>query len=414
MFDESGFETSDVSLWYVCYDKIKGCNVILDYLDDMKEGDEGRKEHIRGEAYALRGFYYLMLTNFFGMPYNYGNPEEHTAVPIKLYSGVTTDYDELRRASVADCYRQIERDLREGARLMYEHRESQSTKLTRLNYLAAYALLSRMHLYTEDYDSVLAYADSVLQYKDELLDLKANESVSVYYTKAPVEILWTMSQYLPLASVTGDPKPYLASDEFLGLYKADIEEEILDLRCAYTPALVAMPLATWVRKGTKYLTLNGVTQRIPFPAVIIKGSYLNNDVNTGGIRTAEMYLNRAEVYCRRYVVSGNVSDAQRAIDDLNELREHRFRAGYVNKELNDFATAEELLAFCLRERRRELCAEANHRWFDLRRLGMPELKHTYIDPEDGTKTEYVLFEKSPMYQLPIPEEVVRRNPSLGK
>ena len=62
------------------YSRIKGCNVILEYMDQM-DGDEVKQEHLRGEAYFLRGFYYFYLTNFFGFPYNYGNPAENPAGP---------------------------------------------------------------------------------------------------------------------------------------------------------------------------------------------------------------------------------------------------------------------------------------------------------------------------------------------
>ena len=82
--------------------------------------------------------------------------------------------------------------------------------------------------------------------------------------------------------------------------------------------------------------------------------------------------------------------------------------------MDAFADAEELLAFCLRERRRELCFEGNHRWFDLRRLGMPEIKHVFLDQDNGYGTEYVLQKEDPRYVLPIPDEVTKRNPNLKR
>ena len=132
----------------------------------------------------------------------------------------------------------------------------------------------------------------------------------------------------------------------------------------------------------------------------------------GGIRIAEVYLNRAEANIRKYISSGLQEKARLALADLNELRKNRFKAGYADKQLANFTDGEELLEFCLRERRRELCSEANHRWFDLRRLGMQELKHVYIDDDNGRETEYVLYKNDSRYVLPIPEEVIRRNPNL--
>ena len=78
----------------------------------------------------------------------------------------------------------------------------------------------------------------------------------------------------------------------------------------------------------------------------------------------------------------------------------------------DFTNADELLEFCLRERRRELCYDGNHRWFDLRRLGLPEITHIFLDNDNGHETKYVLQKNDSRYVLPIPGEVLRRNPNL--
>ena len=61
MFDE-GEGGNIVDYWELPYRKIKGCNVVLDYLDKV-EGSKTRKENLRGEALTLRAFYYLMLVN---------------------------------------------------------------------------------------------------------------------------------------------------------------------------------------------------------------------------------------------------------------------------------------------------------------------------------------------------------------
>ena len=66
MFDEGG-GGEDLSFWKIPYERIKGCYVVLEYVDGM-QGDEMRREHLKGEAYALRGFYYYMLVYFFGLP----------------------------------------------------------------------------------------------------------------------------------------------------------------------------------------------------------------------------------------------------------------------------------------------------------------------------------------------------------
>ena len=148
-------------------------------------------------------------------------------------------------------------------------------------------------------------------------------------------------------------------------------------------------------------------------AGVVKGFYLS-DWCSAGVRNAELYLNRAEGYIRKYMKSGDVGDAQLALNDLNTLRQNRFDArGFVEKTLEDFnGDGQALLEFCWRERRRELCGEVNHRWCDLRRQGMPQVTHVYIDSDNGTEMEYILQKEDPRYALVIPDEIRELNPNL--
>ena len=191
MFDEScGYE--DLSFWKVPYERIKGCNLVIEYAPKMN-GDETKRNHLIGEAYALRGFYYMFLVNCFSLPYNYGDPTTNLGVPLKLASGVTEEL--FKRNSVAEVYQQIERDLLKGAELMEENK--MNFYFTRLNAAASYALLVRMYVYMGDWDNVLKYADKVLDMKPDLLNLQEQQtslwsSYSVYVNTCSTEILWGM------------------------------------------------------------------------------------------------------------------------------------------------------------------------------------------------------------------------------
>ena len=130
---------------------------------------------------------------------------------------------------------------------------------------------------------------------------------------------------------------------------------------------------------------------------------------TKGMRVAEAYLNRAEVYARKYLLTKDEEMRRLALNDLNTLREARFTDPYVKLDIMD---GEELLKACLDERRLEFSFE-DHRWFDLRRLGMPALQHTFSIVKGQVQT--VRLEKnSSKYVLPIPREVRERNPELDK
>jgi len=112
-------------------------------------------------------------------------------------------------------------------------------------------------------------------------------------------------------------------------------------------------------------------------------------------------LNRAEAYAQMPDKSAE------ALSDLNELRKKRIE-GYEDVNITDPVA---LLDTIRKERRLELCFEG-HRWFDLRRYGMPEIKHVYQESETAPKMVYTLKEKDRMYTLPIPPSVMEKNRQL--
>ena len=109
-------------------------------------------------------------------------------------------------------------------------------------------------------------------------------------------------------------------------------------------------------------------------------------------RTAELYLNRAEAYAEKYA-AGDAASGAKAVDDINALRKKRIAsASYIDYSLSN---AEDLIQFIRAERRRELCFENPHRWFDLRRSTRPRLEKVL----DGTR--YVLEENDAAIHWPF-------------
>ena len=119
------------------------------------------------------------------------------------------------------------------------------------------------------------------------------------------------------------------------------------------------------------------------------------------LRSGEIYLNKAEAQA--------MLDQADAINTMKELMNKR----YADHKLPviDGLSGKELIQFIREERRKELCFEG-HRWFDLRRQGMPEIKHTYKAEKGGAVYEYVLQQGDPMYTIPFPNSVVLQNRAL--
>ncbi|HMT75857.1 MAG TPA: RagB/SusD family nutrient uptake outer membrane protein, partial [Chitinophagaceae bacterium] len=129
-----------------------------------------------------------------------------------------------------------------------------------------------------------------------------------------------------------------------------------------------------------------------------------------GLRIAEDYLNRAEAKIQKAIkAGGNPTLLQEALNDLNTLRISRYdtRMPYVQVSITD---AQELLSFCRDERRREFPFDG-HRWFDLRRYGMPSISHFY-EENTGTGQTFTLAKGDSRYTLPIPKAVLQRNAML--
>ena len=90
------------------------------------------------------------------------------------------------------------------------------------------------------------------------------------------------------------------------------------------------------------------------------------------------------------------------------MRAKRFAAeDFTRLDIND---ADELILFVRDERRRELCFE-DHRWYDLRRWGMPEIKHVW-NISSGTSVIYTLNLSDKGYTVPIPDEAMEANAAL--
>ena len=408
MFNERAGSHERVNAWKVYYNKIMGANTVLEYLDEVI-GEQASKDNLRGQALTMRGWYYFLLVNLFGLPYNYGDPTENMGVPLKLKMEITGSY--YRRNSVAEVYEQIEKDLLDGINLLENNPIVMSEY--KINALAAKSILSRVYLYMENWDGVLRYTNEVLAEKSELTALasadeaafvwQGSNAFGVYNMTTSNEVIWLYSNMgetstFYTAGSFNYRAPFGVSDDLMDLYEFENDTEkknFKDLR----PFLYFSTSAYFLQGLPVYYQLYGC-----------KCGKQSLTIGTKGIRTAELYLNRAEAYTRKFIALGDDNDRKLALADLNNLRRHRYDTRNVAYEPKDYRNGSDLLEFCKEERRRELCFE-DHRWFDLRRYGMPSFTHTYFI-NTYNKEVITLTEEDPRYVLPIPKLALDRNPLL--
>ena len=345
-----------MSYYDLMYRNIMAMNVILEKIDET-EGDMAEKEMVKAQALGMRAYLYFTLVNMYGEPYNYN--KEAPGVVLKLESSYADAG--MVRASVEEVYEQIVEDLETASMLLNKYPKSRGDFL--INSTAVDVLLSRVYLYMEEWDKSVIAANRAIETAEGLFDYTTLPSGQHFYmtTYDNSEVEW-------LFASIAFPVYVVASDDLVSAYNEN------DRRVEFVQK-------TYTSPGK--LTRNG------------------NGPNLM-IRSAEAYLNRAEAK----VLSGT-PDLEGALADLNELRRHRI-TGYTDVNIKD---AEVLLEEIRKERRLELCHEG-HRWFDLRRYGMPSISRDFRTTLAEPLLRYTLEEKDDFYTLPFPQIAIESNVML--
>ena len=395
-----------VNTWENLYEYILGANATLDYIDEVS-GTEIEKNYIKAQSYALRAFYYYMLVNQYGLPYNYN--KESLGVPLKLDSKMRDDDNILmRRNTVEEVYRQIVPDLNEAERLFLTLSATQQYEPNYLVSLPMVQLLkSRVALYMENWEEAKTYAEKVIKdWNFSLRDLNTipapeagiKEPYYTFNTYDSPEVIWS---YGTIRDLTGEYEGYIDKKD------ENSDEEKTRRMFKAADGLINSFSEGDLRKD-RYITREmQYNEAVPenstfYDTYLPYGKYKTlRSVPTSGssdyfalsFRIAEAYLNYAE--------AAAMSQAEGdAITAMNTLLEKRYDRG--NAPSFSGLSGDALITQIREERRKELCYEGQ-RWFDLRRYGMPSIQHKW----EGKV--YTLTKNDPSYVLPIPTEVLQRN-----
>ena len=391
------------------YNRIRGCNVVIDMLPQVN-GADADKDQIQGEALVLRAYYYLMLVNLYGWPYNDPVHDRNTSLGVPIIRKGDISDAAIARSTVKEVYDLITADIEKAASLLEKKKNKSS--LFRVNYRAAWLLASRIYLYMEQWDKVIEYTNKLIGEYPMLANLN----------------LWTPPV---IQAMTGNKNASFidpSNTEMLFMFSG-VREGDWNLLNVNNFACIASPELTGLYevKDMRFGVYNTTSPPPNFFLTRLSGYYMNSKFYSSNgqasrcFRMAEAYVNRAEAFIRTAIKSGGEATLlQKAIDDLNTLRTNRFVAGAANATVtlallnND---PQQVLQFCLTERRREFSFE-ELRWFDLRRNGMPSIVHTYNPNEPygtspGQPVEtYTLPQGSNRYVMKIPQNALDANPAL--
>lgn len=317
------------NMWTLMYRAINSLNAIINADIPLEGTAQVNRDHIVGEALALRGLIYFDLVRLYAQHYSFTSNAGHLGVPIVLSFDVK---NKPKRNTVKEVYEQIVADMTKGISMMKD--VSRSGTKTTLNKTSAKALLSRVYLYKEDWASAESTASEVIQ--DSRYSLVTNSNyMTLWQNNNTSESLFEISMtsadnqgnnsiaamYLP--QIYGD---YLPSGDVTSLYSPDD----VRLKAFFVDPQLSGNYAPY-RMG-KYPNVLGLN-------------------NIKVIRLAEVYLIRAESRAR---LGLNTTGAQQ---DYNKVRQRA-----INGAPGISLTGTSLLDAILEERRLEICFEGQRLW----------------------------------------------------
>ncbi len=363
--------TSIDQLWEDNYEAILAANAVIANTP-LVEADgftDAEKTQIVAEAKFLRAMIYFNMANLFAQPFQISGGS-NDAVPLVL-EPFTGEVVLPSRASLNEVHAQIALDLNDaiaglpGDDLALQNRATVS---------AARVVLSRLHLYREEWNDAITQASAVSGTATPATDYN-------FYTAGGSEYLFGLVNTAVDNGETG-------SGGWNSYYEPAEQGGRGD--CPFSADLVAAYDAADARLAFSEVGANGQRYTLKFNDAA-------TDVSISPlVRVTEAYLNHAEALAN---TSGSVT--QEMVDLLNMSRT---RAGLTAFTTGDFASVAAYLDAVLLERRLEFAFEG-HRRMDLLRNGQNLRPASDVDFANSAPG-------GPLTVMPIPQRERDLNPNL--
>lgn len=362
------------TMWQVHYQVITRANTVIGKINDVPGLSAAEKSQYAAEAKFLRALAYFQLANFFAQPYQVSSGT-NLAVPLVLdYFDGTIKYPS--RNTLNQVHAQIVQDLNEAIPALPPSYSDAAETRGRATKGAAYALLSRLYIYREEWAKAESAARSTLA--QGIYDTAPNYA---FYSGNTSEDVFTIQNSAIDNGRTGSGgwASYYNPAALAGRGDAPFSQDLIN---AYntepTDRRFALKISGNAADGLPHF----FTTKFP--------DAVNNSDNSPVIRTTEVYLNLAEALARQ-----NTTPNAEAVTILNNRI--RNRAGLLPKVV---ATQQALIDALLIERRKELAFEGHSR-MDLLRNRQP-LRASNAAAAFG----------APKTILPIPQREIDNNPGL--
>ncbi|HOA37087.1 MAG TPA: RagB/SusD family nutrient uptake outer membrane protein [Flavihumibacter sp.] len=363
------------AVWSRAYYAINLANVFLAGMDAKGAavvGDE-KANQFRGEARFVRAMCYYAMLQLYARPYWDGSGSK-PGLPLRLTANTgPSDYN-LARATVAEVYTQILEDLNFAEANLPANYATNALNTTRAHTNTAIAIKARVYLSMGRYPDVITEANKIVP------------------ASAPFTASTGVAHALQ-ASVATIYTNYSTTESILSMPFSDVETPGTQNQLGYYYGSSAMNggngeyslLSTGIIANTDWAETDA---RRAFIVTSGTKKYLNKYPKSAPftdwapvIRYPEVLLSLAEAITR----SSNTVD-DRAVALLNAVRQRSdASAGFTS---GDFASADELAAAIMTERRIEFLGEGLA-GADLTRLGLPLPAKPGITAVAATQQEYI-------------------------
>lgn len=363
--------------WGAYYSMLQQTNTFLQVADTIRKSnatDSTLVNQIKGQLLVLRAMAHFELLERYGQNVGAYNPGS-LAVPV-----VTTPLDQFaapRRSTAGEVIAQIESDLSNAWALLPAATTAGSFSDTSISRLTATAFHARVALHKRAWQQAIDSATRVINSNVRPLTDDARLFAQIWQdSTVNTEVLYRIKR-----NGTGVGEIWTTTTG--AIYYSPSSK----LRNSFA--------ANDIRVAPYFASLTGTMVRKFFQSALG-----GRRVDVKYMRTAEMYLIRAEAYAEL----GGAGNTTLGAADLNFLRSKRI-PGYVNAT---FATSQALIDAVLLERFKELCFEG-FRFFDLKRRGLP------VDRLAGDVTSLnwqILPAGNFRFVLPIPVGELQANPNI--
>jgi hypothetical protein len=348
-------------IWRLMYGVINQSNIVIDHID-AATGESTYKQHIKGQAYAMRGLcYFHLLLNY---QQTYAIAKDKPGVILRLSS---TAPNNLPRSTVEACYRQIVADLTLAKQLLDGFKRE---GVWVIDGDVTAGILARVYQVMGDWENAMVEAQSVYDRYGQLMTRDQYRSgFDDVISNGYAEVLWAVkftdtdnaggaTQYnfwFNQDSTYGEGMmdgpiysflSFFVSPEYVELFE-ETEDRYQFWKRTSNPSQEIY--TKWAYdKWKHYGDANGAKQGNTRPEVPL-------------MRSSEMLLIMAEA-------SAHLHNGK-ALEYLNRLQTAR---GVRN--LTSVAGGEELLEAIYVERRKELLGEGVVGMYDLTRLKRPLIR----------------------------------------